>query len=127
VSETVDSPARLRVRGDKAARGEQDHTPDEFRPVGCQTAGDAIAKRMAHDVRRGRRKRLDHPGNIGGEVVEGEAVQGAGACAHAAKIDRHRAKPRHGEVLREGGQIANVVAPGRKQDHGVASASDDRF
>jgi hypothetical protein len=74
VPETVGCPARLCVRRDQASRGEQDRTPDELGTVCRETAGDAIAERMAHDVRRGCRERLDHPGDIRREVVEAKTV-----------------------------------------------------
>jgi hypothetical protein len=115
VPQTLGGPDRLRVRCDKASGCQQDHTPDEVWTVCRQTAGDAIAERMSHEVHRGSRERLNHAGNIRSEVVEGESFQPSRALANASPIDGHDARPRLGESLREGGQIAYAVAPGWEQ------------
>jgi hypothetical protein len=127
VPQPLGDPHRLRVCGDKASGGQEDHALDEVRMVSRQTAGDAIAERMAHGVRRSRRERLDHPGNIHGQVMEGESFQRSRALANAAPIDGYGAKPRLGESLREGGQLVVAVVPGWKQHHRVSYATDGQF
>ena len=87
----MDRLGDLRRRLHLAAARQQHDRAHEVRPVGGDAAGDAIAEGVADQHHRAAAERLDHGGDVGGEIVQRQALQRTGAAAAAARIGLHHA------------------------------------